>query len=320
MTSLYVDRRGVAMDVDDGALVFREDGKRIGTVPIAPLSRIFLRGSVELKANVLAKLGEASVGVVVLSGSKAMPTLLLPRPHADASRRVAQYCVLRSQESQLQFSKEIISRKLAEERGFLMFLAEQETRHQKELNIRIHEISRAIAEIESATNKQTLLGIEGRGAASYFAAFRVILPASLHFTGRNRRPPRDPFNVVLSLGYTLLHCEAVLALYAVGLDPYVGFLHAMEYNRESLACDFAESFRTKVDRFAFKAFRDRTLRPEDFSTNANGCRMGKAGRERFYPAWESEAASEIRKDLAAAASKWCGAFLQNARGENRLFA
>ena len=90
MTSLYVDRRGVTLKADAEALVFCENGERVGTVPLAPLSRIFLRGDVTLSSSLLGKLGERGIGVVVLSGRKAEPTMLLARPHNDAARRVAQ--------------------------------------------------------------------------------------------------------------------------------------------------------------------------------------------------------------------------------------
>ena len=89
MTSLYVDRRGVTLKADGEALVFYENGERIGTVPLAPLSRVFMRGDVTLSSALLGKLGERGIGVVVLSGRKAVPTILLGRPHNDAARRVA---------------------------------------------------------------------------------------------------------------------------------------------------------------------------------------------------------------------------------------
>ena len=80
-----------------------------------------------------------------------------------------------------------------------------------------------------------------------------------------------------------------------------------------------EPFRTEVDRFAFNAFRERTLRPEDFSISTGGCQLGKAGRERFYPAWEASA-EKLRKMLENAASKWCGTVLAFAGAERKRFA
>ena len=95
MSSLFVDRRDAHLEFDAGALVFRDSsdtqgarGARIGTVPLAPLQRIFLRGNLTLQASLLGKLGELGIGVVVLSGRLGKPGLMLGRPHHDARRRV----------------------------------------------------------------------------------------------------------------------------------------------------------------------------------------------------------------------------------------
>ena len=90
-----------------------------------------------------------------------------------------------------------------------------------------------IGQIDAQASIASLRGLEGAAAASYFEALSEILPERLHFSGRNRQPPRDPVNALLSLTYTLLHAEAVLALYGAGLDPYVGFYHALDFGRES---------------------------------------------------------------------------------------
>ena len=139
-------------------------------------------------------------------------------------------------------------------------------------------------------------GLEGAAAAAYFQGLAELLPERLHFSGRNRRPPRDPFNAVLSLGYTLLHGEAVIALYGAGFDPFIGFYHALDFGRESLACDIVEPLRAEVDRFAMRLFRSERLRPEDFTSVDGACLLGKAGRGRFYVEWES-AAETLRRRL-----------------------
>lgn len=137
-----------------------------------------------------------------------------------------------------------------------------------------------------------LRGLEGSAANLYFSAFAALVPASLHFKGRNRRPPRDPVNAVLSLAYTLLHAEAVLAAHAAGLDPAIGFYHQPSYGRESLASDLVEPLRPDVDRWVLRLFNKQTLRADDFTNSAQtGCLLGKAGRTRFYQEWESQAES-----------------------------
>jgi CRISPR-associated protein Cas1 len=102
---------------------------------------------------------------------------------------------------------------------------------------------------------------------------------------------------MLSLGYTLLHAEAVLALYGGGLDPFVGFYHALNFGRESLACDVVEALRVEVDRHTLMLFRTEKLRVDDFTTTDGACLLGKAGRARFYAEWET-LAERLRKQLS----------------------
>ena len=287
MTSLYVDRRGVTLKADGEALVFYEEGERVGTVPLAPLSRIFLRGDVMLSSSLLGKLGERGVGVVVLSGRKAVPTMLLGCPHNDAARRVTQYRLSQDRGFCLAFSQALVKEKLEAQVGFLNERRDSESLNRYPISVVLRRLESISASLATQRTIASLRGAEGAGAAAYFEGYASMLPERLHFDGRNRRPPRDPVNAVLSLGYTLLHAEAVLALYGAGFDPFVGFYHALDFGRESLACDVVEPLRVTVDRHALQLFRTQKLRPEDFSVANGACLLGKAGRSRFYAEWET---------------------------------
>ena len=297
MTSLYVDRRGVTLKADGEALVFYEAGERVGTVPLAPLSRVFLRGDVTLSSSLLGKLGERGIGVVVLSGRKAEPTMLLGRPHNDAGRRVAQYRYSQDAAFCLHFARNLVAAKLRSQAGFLTERRDAEPRSRYALTLCLRRIEGAIASASQQASIASLRGVEGAGAAAYFEGYGDLLAERLKFSARNRRPPKDPVNAALSLGYTLLHAEAVLALYGGGFDPFIGFYHALDFGRESLACDVVEPLRVEVDRHILKLFRAETLRPEDFSKSDGGCWLGKAGRARFYSQWEA-LAERLRKALS----------------------
>ena len=149
----------------------------------------------------------------------------------------------------------------------------------------LHQARRRAADPET-TSLESLRGIEGAGAAAYFSAYCALFAAELAFTGRNRRPPRDPVNAVLSLSYTLLHSEAVRACYGAGLDPIIGYYHALDFARESLASDLIESLRPLVDAWVWEQFRSRHLRAEQFTRDGEACLLGKSGRQHFYAAWE----------------------------------
>lgn len=310
MTSLYVDRRGVTLKADGEALVFYENGERVGTVPLMPLSRVFLRGDVTLSSSLLGKLGERGIGVVVLSGRKAEPTLLLGRPHNDAARRVAQYRLSQDAGFCLGFARGIVAAKLRSQATFLAERRDEDMRSRYLLTHALRRVENTITSVDEQMSVGSLRGLEGAGAAAYFEGFGDLLPERLKFSTRNRRPPKDPVNAALSLGYTLLHAEAVLALYGGGFDPFIGFYHSLDFGRESLACDVVEPLRVEVDRHMLHLFRSEKLRADDFSILDGGCWLGKAGRARFYAEWEP-LAERLRKKLSESCSDLTAALAQS---------
>ena len=299
MTSLYVDRRNVELKTDGESLVFIKNSDRVGTVPLQPLSRVFLRGDIKLSASLLGKLGEHNIGVIVLSGRKGTPSLLLGRPHNDAARRIAQYRLSLDGNYCLKFSRAIVAAKLSGQLDLIRERRTSDPMHRYPLGVCEKRISGMLTQVDAQESIATLRGLEGAAAAAYFEALAEIVPASLNFHGRNRQPPRDPLNAALSLTYTLLHGEATLALYGAGLDPFIGFYHCLDFGRESLACDVMEALRPQADRFALMLFRDGTLASGDFSTTESGCLLGKAGRSRYYAAYETRAET-FRRELEQA--------------------
>lgn len=287
MTSLYVDRRDIDLELDGDALVFRENGERIGTVPLAPVTRVYLRGNVRLQSSLLGKLGERDIGVIILSGRKAEPTLLMARPHNDASKRIAQYRSSLDPSFCLAYARDLVRRKIESQREYIASRRELDLEHRYQLTLVLRKLDALPQQLEEKTSIASLRGVEGAASAAYFEGLYAIAPPRLNFHQRNRRPPRDPLNALLSLGYTMLHSEAVLALYGAGLDPFIGFYHQLDFGRESLACDMIEPLRTEIDRFALTLFRREELRVEDFTTNETGCMLGKKGRAKYYAAWDA---------------------------------
>jgi len=120
----------------------------------------------------------------------------------------------------------------------------------------IDRLERARTTLRDTPTLSAVLGVEGAGSRDYFAGLAKLLDSSWEFTGRRRRPPPDPINSLLSLGYTLLTQEATAAVEAAGLDPYFGFLHSARVGRPSLALDLVEEFRpVLVDSVALRAVR-----------------------------------------------------------------
>lgn len=296
MTTLYIDRKNIRLDCDAEALVMYDGAERVGTVPIVPLQRVIIRGGVSLDSSLLGKLGGHGIGLIVLSGRKAEPSLFLPRAHNDATRRIAQYRAATDPGACLRISRHIVRGKLAAQIQFLRERLEKRPDARYEVGHALKGLAAMYEQVEAKARVAELRGLEGASANLYFSALAALAPDSLNFHGRNRRPPRDPLNAILSLGYTLLHAEAVLGAHALGLDPYIGFYHAPAFGRESMASDLVEFLRAEVDAWVLALFNKQTLRADDFSTTREGCFLGKAGRERFYAQWEA-LAENLRKAL-----------------------
>ena len=293
MSSLYLDRKNLGIKLDGQALALYEDGARKGSVPLHLLDRVVLRGNVQLESRVLGALSERNIGLLVLSGRNTEATAMLAgRAHSDSSRRLGQYRTSLDEQLRMPLARWLVLVKVrAQLRLIKRAMAERaDLRHP--LTGASQTLSGIIGQLRDdrlAMSLESLRGYEGAAAAAYFGGFTQLFAPSLNFTGRNKRPPPDPVNACLSLGYTLLHYDAVRACHIVGLDSMLGFYHDVSFGRESLACDLMEPLRPLMDGWVWQLFRERTLRPEHFSDDNGRCLMNKTGRQRFYAFYESRA-------------------------------
>ncbi len=141
-------------------------------------------------------------------------------------------------------------------------------------------------------DSSSLMGAEGMAANRYFGVFPLLMTQqqdSFSFSGRNRRPPKDPVNAMLSMAYTLICNDIVAALETVGLDPYVGFLHSLRPGRPSLALDMTEELRAYMgDRFVLSLINRRQITPNDFLYQGeSGVTLTDNGRKTFLTAWQT---------------------------------
>jgi CRISPR-associated protein Cas1 len=299
MRTIYIDRRDAELDVEGAALVVRVAGERVQSLPLGPIERLVVRSPAMVATRLLAELWQRDVGLLVLSGRRGEPTgRFVGRPHADVLVRCAQVRLTEDAPRRDALAARLVRAKVAAQRRLVrrwLGAGLGERRLLLEVERRLAAHGRTLRRPEAAS-RATVSGLEGAATAAFFEAYRTLFAPALGFRERNRRPPRDPVNAVLSLGYTLLHHEAVRVAQIRGLDPCIGVLHAPLAGRESLACDLIEPLRARVDDLVASLFRDATLRPESFTTDGTACLLGKAGRERFYAAWEATAPA-LRRQL-----------------------
>ncbi len=286
MGTLYIDRQGLSLKVRDGVIELRADGERLRTVPARLLDRVVLRADTQLSSGTLAALAEAGVGLVALGGRGGQRMAhMLGAPAGDARARIAQCQRVADEPWASAWSRHILRAKLRAQRRLLQGALQERADLRKPLTDAVGTLQRIQDRLPQAHDRASLRGLEGAGAASYFKAYVKLFAPALGFEGRRRRPPPDPVNACLSLGYTLLQSQAVQACWGAGLDPMVGFLHTPTHGRDSLACDLVEPWRARIDAWVWQQFRSRELRPEHFGRDGAGaCLMGKAARAQFYEA------------------------------------
>ncbi|MDP1699069.1 MAG: CRISPR-associated endonuclease Cas1 [Xanthomonadaceae bacterium] len=288
MATLYLDREHVQLRLDGDALVMRnEAGERIATVPLQPLRRILVRGNVSFDSRCLGKLGERGIGVLILRGRHPRATLMLPARHHDATRRMAQYRASFDPAFCLQTARRWVDEKCERQIHYLAQLQVNRPDARLPLTRALRSLRSIRDSVGGSGHIDQLRGLEGAAARQEFQAYAALLPPSIGFAERNRRPPRDPYNAVISLAYTLLYAEAQLAAHDAGLDPAVGLYHQPAFAHEALASDLMDPERPRLNFWAQRAFAHQCLRSEDFRTSEHGCMLGKAGRARFYRSFES---------------------------------
>lgn len=297
MALLLLDRSQLEIRNEGATLALYEAGQRRGTVPIGMVDRCVLQGAqTRLDTGVLMKLAEAGATTVLMSPRQNRRVAIILGPqHNDAAVRLAQARAVMDDAFCRIWARSLVRAKLQRQQRTLERMQAQRPDARKPLFdalqtlLPLHQALAADPIAEPPT-LDSLRGREGAAARAYFAGFAGVMPPALGFAGRNRRPPKDPVNVCLSLGYTLLHLQAVQSCTVAGLDPLLGFYHRPAIGRESLASDLIEPLRPAVDAWVWQLLRDRSLREDHFSMDKGACLLGKAGREIYYAGWEDASA------------------------------
>lgn len=289
MSLLLLDRAQLEIKSEGDTLVLYEAGVRRGTVPIKLIDRCVIQGAqTKLDSGVLSKMAEAGITTVLMSPrSPRRVAIVLGTQHNDAAVRLAQAQRVMDLSACQQWALSLVRAKLSRQRRTLQHLQTARPDARKPLFDALQTLGHILQNLDTAQpTMESLRGFEGAAARAYFSGLAGVFAPALNFTGRNRRPPRDPVNVCLSLSYTMLHLQAVQSCTVAGLDPLLGFYHRPAFGRESLASDLIEPLRAAVDLWVWELLRQRTLREEHFTQDKGACLLGKAGRQIYYAEWE----------------------------------
>jgi len=286
-----VSKRGDTLRIDN-------EGEEATTVRLIDVSDVALFGNVTITTPALTTLLEREIPVSFHSYGGWFRGIAHGIGHRNIEVRTAQYRASFDDNIRLRFARDLVAAKIVNQRTILRrnWRGDETTRRAA--------LGRLAAARKSAGGAATiaeLLGLEGDAAATYFRAFAGLLAppetgragkgstglASFRFEARNRRPPTDPVNAMLSLAYAMLARHLTVALASVGLDAFRGLFHAPRYGRPALALDMMEPFRPIIaDSVVLSVVNTGAIAPSDFVVGATGTALNANGRRRFIGAFE----------------------------------
>lgn len=289
-TPLYVTTPRARVRKDGGRLILEVDGEKLDSRRMIDVSQLAVFGNATVTAAALRACLERDIPVLWFTHGGWLVGHAAPHGGSWVQRRLAQYAAHMAADASVPAA--MVSGKIRNQRTMLRRLARPDPTVLRDLAALARKASDAVS-IES------LIGIEGAAARTYFTHFDSMLKtgaaSSFAFTGRNRRPALDPVNATLSFSYGLLVRDCTAALVAAGLDPQVGLLHRPQFGRPSLALDLAEEFRPLVgDSVTVGAFNNGELAAGAFVERAGAVGLTRAGRRQVIAAYERRMGHEIR--------------------------
>ncbi len=297
MATLYVVEQGAEIGCDGERLDVCRGETVLGSVPLSKLQDVVILGNVGFSTPAIKRLLDRGIEVTFLTVHGRYHGRLVGATTAHVALRRAQYRCAADPAWSLTMAQACVEGKLRNCRAVLQRFARNRVSVADEVPAAIDSLDSFIARVGRTTQLSSLLGVEGSGAACYFGGLRALFEAEWAFTNRNRRPPTDPVNVLLSLGYTLLVHKTLGAVQSAGFDPYQGFLHQVDYNRPSLVLDIMEEFRPLlVDALVIRCCADGRVTPADFTPSDDAAYpiiLGDDGKRRFIAAFEERMRTEV---------------------------
>lgn len=294
---LYVQSAGAKIGRSGAELtVETRDGDK-HTVRIGETSHVALFGAVQISTQAIQDLCGRGIPVVYLSSGGWLYGITRGLDHKNIELRRRQFAAAEDSQRALQLAKRVVTIKIRNCRTLIRRNASDPPARVLE---RLKELA---ASADDVTSLESLLGVEGTAARVYFEAYGTLFKPpsdtdasalSFDFEGRNRRPPRDPVNALLSLGYAMLAKDLTIALQTVGFDPYLGFYHQPRYGRPALALDLMEEFRPLVvDSVVLSAVNTGAIKLSDFIRRGGAVALTSPGRSKFLRAYERRMDEEI---------------------------
>jgi CRISPR-associated protein Cas1 len=293
LRAAYLNTQGLRVGKSGDVLQVKEKEALRQEIRLKEISQLNLMGNIQISTQAVQALTEAEVPVCYFSQGGWFYGITAGLSTKNVFLRKAQFKLADEPWFCLRLARQLVAGKIRNHRTLLM------RNHVEPKTVVLDQMKTMAVRAEEAVSIEELLGIEGNGARLYFGEFSGMLKVeedgeegksaiSFDFQGRNRRPPRDPINALLSLAYSMLSKDFTIACYAVGFDPMLGFYHQPRFGRPALALDLMEPFRPLVAESAvLQAVNTRMVTARDFLEVAKSVALKPEGRKAFYQAYEA---------------------------------
>ena len=297
---LYLNTPGAYARLSGGVVIVECKGNKLGEWHLIDIHHIALMGPIQISTALVQACCERDIPIVYTSMGGYFYGMTRGHGLVNVTSRVAQFAITADPVKSLALARLFVHGKIRNQRTLLM------RNHIQCPPEALAALKWFAAQSLDATSTEQLLGIEGNAANIYFKNFTGMLRSEdgttdqvpFNFNGRNRRPPRDPVNAVLSLCYALLTKECALASSICGLDPYVGLFHKIRHGKPSLALDLMEEFRPLVaDSATLTLFNNRMLTPTDFIIAGDAVSLTATARRAVYQVFERRLSDTITHPL-----------------------
>ena len=287
---LYVTEQGTRIGVSKGRVTVSQQKEVLQEVRLIDVSQVSIYGNVQISSQAMRAMFDQQVPVCWFSYGGWFQGIAhgLPSKHVDLRRRQ----VAIAAQAGLPIAQKMVEGKIRNSRTLLRRNSRSEV---KPILEQLKATADQTAEVDTI---ESLLGVEGVAARLYFSRFSAMLKddslGTFDFQGRNRRPPRDPVNCLLSYAYSLLTKDLTAVALAVGFDPYLGVFHKPRFGRPALALDLAEEFRPLIaDSTVVNVINNGEIQENGFTVRAQGVALTQQGRRSFIAAYERRLDQEV---------------------------
>lgn len=289
MGTVYVFEPDVYISLDGGELkVSRRAGREVlKRKPLEQLSCLVVFGHATVTSSALYALMERQVGVHYITAGGTYFAQTLPSENKNVPLRLKQFAYYSDAAKKHSLAQRLVLGKIRNASVFA-----------KRGGADVSDLSSSMHDVQRCQDTEVLRGLEGNAARCYYALIRPRFPEGFAFESRNKRPPRDPVNSLLSLAYTFLAKEVETAIRIAGLDPYIGYLHEIKYGKPALALDLMEEFRAiMADSVVLSLFNKDMINADMFDASQGFPKLTEEGFKQFLRAWEERLSQRVTHPL-----------------------